>query len=109
MFFKICLAEVNLNTLKVDYLVLSWPVGQNYVGLTFSSCPWNDVENTLCVFIAHSPDNTFLGFVSGVKVNASESKRILAKKRNQCLVYGRVLEYWRVSIVELARETVAVP
>ena len=48
-------------------------------------------------YTAHSPDNSFLGFVSGVKVNSSESQRIMAKKRDQCLIYGKVLDYWRVS------------
>ncbi|XP_028398468.1 alpha-1,6-mannosylglycoprotein 6-beta-N-acetylglucosaminyltransferase A-like [Dendronephthya gigantea] len=59
---------------------------------------WGKLDLDLRQFMTmfpHSPDNTFLGFVSGVKVNATESKRILAKKRDQCLVYGRVLEYWR--------------
>lgn len=59
---------------------------------------WGDLDLDLRQFLTmfpHSPDNSFLGFVSGVKVNASESKRIKAKKRNQCLIYGKVLEYWR--------------
>lgn len=59
---------------------------------------WGKLDLDLRQFMTmfpHSPDNTFLGFVSGVKVNTSESKRMMAKKRNQCLVYGRVLGYWR--------------
>ncbi|XP_046847526.1 alpha-1,6-mannosylglycoprotein 6-beta-N-acetylglucosaminyltransferase A-like, partial [Xenia sp. Carnegie-2017] len=60
--------------------------------------PWGGLDLDLRQFMTmfpHSPDNTFLGFVSGVKLSSSESKRIMAKKRDQGLVYGKVLEYWR--------------
>ena len=50
-------------------------------------------RNTLH-FVAHSPDNTFLGFAVG---SGKSEKNI--KKKNQAVIYGKVAGYLQVRIV----------
>ena len=47
-------------------------------------------------FLAHSPDNSFIGFVSGSKQSVLQNSEIYSK-RNKGLVYGKVDYYWSVS------------
>lgn len=50
----------------------------------------------LCV-TAHTPDNSFLGFVVEQHLNASDIKHIDdIKRQNQSLVYGKVDNFWKV-------------
>lgn len=50
----------------------------------------------LC-FAAHTPDNSFLGFVVEQHLNASDIKHIDdIKRQNQSLVYGKVDNFWKV-------------
>lgn len=59
----------------------------------------------LCVFIcvdfcviAHTPDNSFLGFVVEQHLNASDISHIDdIKRQNQSLVYGKVDNFWKVN------------
>ena len=47
--------------------------------------------------IAHTPDNTFLGFVVEQHLNASDIRHIdEVKRQNQSLVYGKVDNFWKV-------------
>lgn len=56
----------------------------------------------LSVFIAaaaHTPDNSFLGFVVEQHLNASDIKHIDdIKRQNQSLVYGKVDNFWKVNV-----------
>lgn len=46
---------------------------------------------------AHTPDNSFLGFVVEQHLNASDIKHIDdIKRQNQSLVYGKVDNFWKV-------------
>lgn len=46
---------------------------------------------------AHTPDNSFLGFVVEQHLNASDIKHIDdVKRQNQSLVYGKVDNFWKV-------------
>lgn len=48
-------------------------------------------------FAAHTPDNSFLGFVVEQHLNASDIKHIDdIKRQNQSLVYGKVDNFWKV-------------
>lgn len=46
-------------------------------------------------YVAHTPDNSFLGFVVGSD-QMSEGKVV---KKNQSLVYGKELYMWKVGVV----------
>lgn len=47
--------------------------------------------------VAHTPDNSFLGFVVEQHLNASDIKHIDdVKRQNQSLVYGKVDNFWKV-------------
>lgn len=49
------------------------------------------------VSAAHTPDNSFLGFVVEQHLNASDIKHIDdIKRQNQSLVYGKVDNFWKV-------------
>lgn len=55
----------------------------------------------LCLFcfIAHTPDNSFLGFVVEQHLNASDISHIDdIKRQNQSLVYGKVDNFWKVNV-----------
>lgn len=46
---------------------------------------------------AHTPDNSFLGFVVEQHLNASDIRHIDdIKRQNQSLVYGKVDNFWKV-------------
>lgn len=48
-------------------------------------------------FSAHTPDNSFLGFVVEQHLNASDIRHIDdIKRQNQSLVYGKVDNFWKV-------------
>lgn len=48
---------------------------------------------------AHTPDNSFLGFVVEQHLNASDIKHIDdIKRQNQSLVYGKVDNFWKVPL-----------
>lgn len=47
---------------------------------------------------AHTPDNSFLGFVVEQHLNSSDIHHINEiKRQNQSLVYGKVDSFWKVS------------
>ena len=46
-------------------------------------------------FVAHSPDNSFLGFA--VPSKAQENNTSRNKPNNRALVYGKVPAFWKVS------------
>lgn len=49
-------------------------------------------------FAAHTPDNSFLGFVVEQYLNSSDIKHFnVIKRQNQSLVYGKVDNFWKVS------------
>lgn len=49
---------------------------------------------------AHTPDNSFLGFVVEQHLNSSDIKHINdIKRQNQSLVYGKVDNFWKVSFL----------
>lgn len=49
--------------------------------------------------VAHTPDNSFLGFVVEQHLNASDIKHIDdIKRQNQSLVYGKVDNFWKVNV-----------
>lgn len=51
----------------------------------------------MCVLTAHTPDNSFLGFVVEQHLNASDIRHIDdIKRQNQSLVYGKVDNFWKV-------------
>lgn len=53
----------------------------------------------LLLFVAHTPDNSFLGFVVEQHLNASDIKHIDdIKRQNQSLVYGKVDNFWKVNV-----------
>lgn len=53
---------------------------------------------------AHTPDNSFLGFVVEQHLNSSDIKHINdIKRQNQSLVYGKVDNFWKVSFPYLIR------
>lgn len=62
--------------------------------------------NWVCVYlfvfitvVAHTPDNSFLGFVVEQHLNASDIKHIDdIKRQNQSLVYGKVDNFWKVNV-----------
>ncbi|KTF88966.1 hypothetical protein cypCar_00046736, partial [Cyprinus carpio] len=48
---------------------------------------------------AHTPDNSFLGFVVEQHLNASDVKHIDdIKRQNQSLVYGKVDNFWKLFV-----------
>lgn len=53
----------------------------------------------MCIAVAaHTPDNSFLGFVVEQHLNASDIKHIDdIKRQNQSLVYGKVDNFWKVN------------
>lgn len=56
---------------------------------------------TFITFVAHTPDNSFLGFVVEQHLNASDIKHIDdIKRQNQSLVYGKVDNFWKVNILD---------
>lgn len=56
--------------------------------------------NYCVVWTAHTPDNTFLGFVVQPHFSAEENKQLDAiKRKKQALVYGKRAEFWQVTIV----------
>lgn len=49
---------------------------------------------------AHTPDNTFLGFVVQPHLSAKENERLQSiSRKKQALVYGKRAEFWQVLIV----------
>lgn len=54
----------------------------------------------MCIAVAaHTPDNSFLGFVVEQHLNASDIKHIDdIKRQNQSLVYGKVDNFWKVNL-----------
>lgn len=56
--------------------------------------------SSICFPSAHTPDNSFLGFVVEQHLNASDIKHIDdIKRQNQSLVYGKVDNFWKVPSV----------
>lgn len=52
--------------------------------------------------VAHTPDNSFLGFVVEQHLNASDVKHIDdIKRQNQSLVYGKVDNFWKVKVPDI--------
>jgi len=52
----------------------------------------------VCFLAAHTPDNSFLGFVVEQHLNASDIQHIDdIKRQNQSLVYGKVDNFWKVT------------
>ena len=49
------------------------------------------------IFLAHSPDNSFIGFVSGSKQSVLQISSEEYSKKNKGLVYGKLDYYWNVS------------
>lgn len=48
---------------------------------------------------AHTPDNTFLGFVVEPHWSYEENKRLESiQRKNQALVYGKRAKFWKVKI-----------
>ena len=54
-----------------------------------------EIEVELFFFLAHSPDNSFLGFVVSGPV-PEDAERL--KKKPIGLVYGKDVEFWRVRV-----------
>lgn len=53
---------------------------------------------------AHTPDNSFLGFVVEQHLNASDIKHIDdIKRQNQSLVYGKVDNFWKVRLRQIKK------
>lgn len=53
----------------------------------------------LLLWAAHTPDNTFLGFVVQHQLNSGETELLKSTKRqNQALVYGKNAKFWKVKI-----------
>lgn len=49
---------------------------------------------------AHTPDNTFLGFVVQPHLSAKENEQLQSiSRKKQALVYGKRAEFWQVLIV----------
>lgn len=49
---------------------------------------------------AHTPDNTFLGFVVQPHLSTEENERLKSiSRKNQALVYGKRAEFWQVTVV----------
>lgn len=49
------------------------------------------------IVAAHTPDNTFLGFVVQPHFSAKENDRLKSiTRKNQALVYGKRAEFWQV-------------
>lgn len=56
----------------------------------------------MCIYVwpAHTPDNTFLGFVVQPHWSDEENKKLESiKRKNQALVYGKRASFWKVNIV----------
>lgn len=51
----------------------------------------------LCHFVAHSPDNSFMGFIVEQHLNSSETRRSV--KKDQAVVYGKAQHMWTVSYI----------
>ena len=51
------------------------------------------------VFPAHSPDNSFMGFIVETHNNETESMNV--KRLNQALVYGKAEKMWQVIPIEI--------
>ena len=47
------------------------------------------------LFVAHSPDNSFMGFV--VEQHLLQSKAASVQRKNQAVVYGKALYMWQVA------------
>ena len=62
-----------------------------------------DSKNMSRLFPAHSPDNSFIGFVAGAAQKTSE-KSIKYTKKNMALVYGKQDMFWIVSTSSLKVE-----
>uniref|UniRef100_A0AAY4CIE0 alpha-1,6-mannosyl-glycoprotein 6-beta-N-acetylglucosaminyltransferase n=1 Tax=Denticeps clupeoides TaxID=299321 RepID=A0AAY4CIE0_9TELE len=57
---------------------------------------WNLNPQQFNTMFAHTPDNSFLGFVVEQHLNASDIKHIdEIKRQNQSLVYGKVDSFWK--------------
>lgn len=57
---------------------------------------WIHVLSLLCV--AHTPDNTFLGFVVQHQLSSQETEQLKSTTRqNQALVYGKHAKFWEVT------------
>ncbi len=71
----------------------------NITHINFScSCWWARLIGCCVYPAAHTPDNSFLGFVVEQHLNASDVKHIDdIKRQNQSLVYGKVDNFWKVS------------
>lgn len=54
----------------------------------------------LLLWAAHTPDNTFLGFVVQHQLSSEERRQLESTKRqNQALVYGKRATFWKVTIL----------
>lgn len=49
----------------------------------------------LCIFVAHTPDNSFMGFV--VEQHLKDPVLPSINKKNQAVVYGKNELMWKVS------------
>lgn len=59
----------------------------------------------MCLSAAHTPDNSFLGFVVEQHLNASDFKHIDdIKRQNQSLVYGKVDNFWKVRWLHIEKK-----
>ncbi len=59
---------------------------------------WLWLNHLMCeyLFAAHSPDNSFMGFVVESHINDTAETRSIVRK-NQALVYGKAEYMWQVS------------
>lgn len=55
------------------------------------------IASIFCLISAHTPDNTFLGFVVETYVNISDAGAEKPVKENWALVYGKEGYMWKVS------------
>ena len=63
-------------------------------------CFYGLVENNFivqCHFLAHTPDNTFIGFVIEKREFSKENQQ--NKKKNITVVYGKQDKFWAVSFL----------
>ncbi len=52
----------------------------------------------LFLWAAHTPDNTFLGFVVQHHLSSEETEQLKStRRRNQALVYGKRAKFWEVT------------
>ncbi|MEE6489065.1 hypothetical protein FKM82_015473 [Ascaphus truei] len=79
---------------KVDNLVING-TGSNSTNGTTTAIPSMGAGEKLNV-AAHTPDNSFLGFVVEQHINASDIRHMNdIKRQNQSLVYGKVDNFWK--------------